>query len=52
MHIYELDRYRCIKGQRMRWIGHIVRMDKERTAKILTEWRPIAVRKIGRLRLR
>jgi hypothetical protein len=36
------------KGQRIRWIGHVVRMDKERTMKRITEWRTIAVRRIGR----
>jgi hypothetical protein len=40
---------RFIKVQRIGWIGHIVRMDKERTAKRRTEWRPITLRKIGRL---
>jgi hypothetical protein len=43
---------RYIKAQRVRWIGHIVRMDKERTVKRMTEWRPTAVRRIGRSRLR
>ena len=40
------------KAQRIRWIGHIVRLDKERTVIIITEWRPIVVSRIGRLRLR
>jgi hypothetical protein len=35
------------KGQRIRWIGHVVRMDKERTVNRITEWRTIAVRRIG-----
>jgi hypothetical protein len=40
-----------MKAQRIRWIGHIVRMDKERMEKRITEWRPIAVSRIGRPRL-
>ena len=31
---------------------HIVRMNKERMVKRKTEWKPIAVRRIGRPRLR
>jgi hypothetical protein len=42
---------RFIKALRIRWIGHVVRMDKERTAKRRTEWRPVTERRIGRLRL-
>jgi len=41
-----------MKTQRIRWIGHIVRTDNERTAKIIGEWRPIVVRRISRQRLR
>jgi hypothetical protein len=43
---------RYIKAQRIRWVGHIVRMDKEIMVKRITEWRPTAVGRIGRLRLR
>jgi hypothetical protein len=32
----------------MRWTGHIVRLDKEDTVKRITEWGPIAVRRVGR----
>lgn len=35
----------------MRWIAHIVRMDKERPVKRITKRRPTAVRKMGRPRL-
>jgi hypothetical protein len=35
----------------MRWTGKIVRIGKERTVKVTREWRPIAVRRIGRQRL-
>ena len=40
-----------ITAQRIRWIGHFVRMDKEWTAKRRAEWISVTVR-IGRLRLR
>ena len=43
---------RYIKAQRIRWVGHIVRMDKEFMVKSITEWRPTAVGGIGRPRLR
>jgi len=43
---------RYIKVQRIRWIGHIIRMDEERTMKRITVWRPDAVRRIGRPKLR
>jgi hypothetical protein len=43
---------RYITAQRIRWIGHIVRMDEERSVIRITEWRPTAVGRIGRPRLR
>ena len=43
---------RYIIAQRIRWIGYIVKMGKERTVKRITEQRPIAVRRIGLLRCR
>ena len=47
------DIFRFITARRIRWIGrHIVRVDKERTVKRSTEWRPVTVRRIGRLRSR
>jgi hypothetical protein len=39
-----------MQAQRIKRVVHIVRMDKERTVEIITEWRPVAVRKIGRPR--
>jgi hypothetical protein len=45
-----MDRY--IKAWKLRCIGHVVRMDKERTVKRVTDWRPIAVIRFGRPRLR
>jgi hypothetical protein len=47
--IYLLIKYENI---RIRWIIHIVKMDKERTMTSVTEWRAITVRRIGRKRLR
>jgi hypothetical protein len=41
--IKHADIVRYIKTKRIRWVGHIVRMDKERTLKRVTEWRTIAV---------
>jgi hypothetical protein len=42
------DTIRYVKAQRIRRIGHIVRMDKEMPVKRVTKWRPFAVRNIGR----
>ena len=50
--IKHVDVVRYIKAQRIRWIGHIVRMGKERRVKRIAEWRPNIVRRIGRPRLR
>lgn len=52
MLIKHADVDRFIKAQRTRWTGHIVRLDKEETVKRITEWIPIAVRRIGRQSLR
>jgi hypothetical protein len=46
------DIVKYTKAQRIRWIGHIVRLDKERTVTIITEWRPPVVTRIRGLRLR
>jgi len=49
--IKHADIVRYIKAHRIRWIAHIVRMDKERPVKSITKRKPTAVRKIGRPRL-
>jgi hypothetical protein len=41
-----------MNAQRIRWIGNIVKRDKERRVTRITEWRPTAVRRIGRTKLR
>jgi hypothetical protein len=43
---------RFIKSQRLRWAGHVKRMDTTRTVKKLTEWEPCSSRAVGRPRLR
>jgi hypothetical protein len=43
---------RYTKARWMRWIGYIVRMDRERMAKRIIRWRPTVVRRIGWTRLR
>jgi hypothetical protein len=50
--IRHADIVRYIKAQRISWIGHIVKMCKERTVKRITERRLIAIRRIGRPRYR
>jgi hypothetical protein len=47
-----VDIVRFIKAQRIKWLGHIQRMDTSRTAKRIFEWKPIGTRSLGRLRLR
>jgi hypothetical protein len=46
------DIIRYVKAERIRWIGHIVRLDKEMMVKRITEWRPPILRRIDKLRLR
>jgi hypothetical protein len=43
MFCVDLRTNRYLKAQRKRWVVHIVRMDKERTEKRITEWRPTEV---------
>jgi hypothetical protein len=39
-------------GERVKWLGHIQRMDTSRTAERIFEWKPIGRRSLGRPRLR
>jgi hypothetical protein len=46
------DIVRFIKAQRVKWMGHIQRMDTSRIAKRIFEWKPTGSRSLGRPRLR
>jgi hypothetical protein len=50
--INRADIVRFIKAQRVKWLGHIQRMDTSRIAKRIFEWKPIGRRSLGRPRLR
>jgi hypothetical protein len=41
-----------IKAQRLSWLGHIHRMESDRTVKKVYEWKPISTRPQGRQKLR
>jgi len=43
---------RFIKAQRIKWLGHIQRMDKARSNRKLLDWRPMGTRPVGRPRQR
>jgi hypothetical protein len=42
---------RFIKSQRLRWAAHVIRMDKTRTVKKLTDWDPRLSRSVGKPRV-
>jgi hypothetical protein len=46
------DIVKFIKSQRLRWAGHVMRMEKTRTTRKITEWTPYKARPVGRPRLR
>ena len=52
--LFEVTKTRCltddIKCRRMRWLGHVFRMEPDRTAKIALRWTPPGKRKPGRPR--
>jgi hypothetical protein len=39
---------RVIKSQRLKWLGHVERMPKEREVARIYKWKPLASRPIGR----
>jgi hypothetical protein len=46
------DIVRFIKAQRIKWLGHIQRMDQARPTRMLLDWRPMGTRPVGRPRQR
>jgi len=50
--IESADIVRFIKAQRIKWLGHIQRMDQARPTGKLLDWRPVGTRPVGRPRQR
>ena len=46
------DIVRFIKAQRVKWPGHIQRMDQARPTRKLLDWKPMGTRPVGRPRQR
>jgi len=46
------DVVRIIKAQRIKWLGHIQRMDQARPTRKLLDWKPMGTRPVGRPRQR
>ena len=46
------DIVRFIKVQRIKWLGHIQRMDQARPNRKLLDWKPMGTRPVGRSRQR
>jgi len=42
------DIVRFIKAQRIKWLGHIQRMDQARPTGNLLDWKPMGTRPVGR----
>ena len=43
---------RFIKAQRIKWLGHIQRMDQARPDRKLLDWKPMGIKPVGRPRER
>jgi hypothetical protein len=46
------DIVRFIKTRRIKWLGHIQRMDRARQTRKLLDWKPMGIRLVGRPRQR
>jgi len=46
------DIVRCIKAQRIKWLGHIQRMDQARPNMEVLDWKPMGIGPVGRPRQR
>ena len=46
------DIVRFIKAQRIKWLGHIQRMDQTRPTRKLLDWRTMGTRPVGKSRQR
>jgi len=46
------DIVRFIKAQRIKWLGHIRRMDQARPTRKLLDWKPMGTRPVGKPRQR
>jgi hypothetical protein len=46
------DIVRFTKAQRIKWLGHIQRMDQARPTRKLLDWKPMGTRQVGRPRQR
>ena len=46
------DIVRFIQAQRIKWLGHIQRMDQARPTRKLLDWKPMGTRPVGRPRQR
>jgi len=50
LNIEGADIMRFIKAQRIKWLGHIQRMDRARPTRKLLNWKPMGTRPVGRPR--